>query len=233
MWTQMVGKVRLALTPLVNHWWNVTQYVSARGLTTSTMPCGDHTLEIEFDFVDHVLRLRRSDGVRRELPLVSQSVARFYERFLGELAALDVHCRIWPVPCEVEDPVRFTEDGRGEYDADAAQRHWRILEGVASVMNEFRARFLGKCSPAHFFWGSFDLAVTRFSGRTAPVAPDADAITREAYSHECSSVGFWPGGSGVDEPAFYSYTSPMPGGFGAAPIRPAKGRFNEAMGQFQ
>jgi len=233
MWTQIVGKVRLALTPLVCHWWNVTQYVSSRGLTTSAMPYGDRTLEIEFDFLDHVLRFRCSDGARRELPLVSQSVARFYERVLGELDELGVRCHVWPVPCEVPDPVRFTDDNRGAYDADAAQRHWRILAGVATVMDEFRSRFVGKCSPVHFFWGSFDLAVTRFSGRPAPPRPDADVITREGYSHECSSLGFWPGGSGIDGPAFYSYTAPMPDGFGSAPIRPAKARFNEAMGQFQ
>src|SRR5258705_7496247 len=165
MWTQMVGKVRLALAPRTNHWWGVPLYVTARGLTTSPMPCGARDLEIAFDFLDQVLRIDLSNGVRREIPLVAHSVARFYEQLLTTLAQLGVQVKLWPVPCEVPEPVRFPIDTRGENDAEAAQRFWRILAQVDRVLKEFRARFLGKCSPVHFFWGSFDLAVTRFSGR--------------------------------------------------------------------
>ena len=232
MWTQMVGKVRLALAPLTNHWWNVTQYVTARGLTTSAIPFGPRSFEIAFDFVDHVLRIETSDGERRELPLVPQSVARFYESFVAALRSLAIDVHIWPVPCEVEEPVRFTRDTRGAYDADAAHRFWRVLAGADAVMHEFRACFIGKCSPVHFFWGSFDLAVTRFSGRPAPPKPDADSITREGYSHECCSAGFWPGGGVIEGPAFYSYTAPAPAGLEDARIRPAEAAYNPELGQF-
>jgi len=222
MWTQMVGKVRLALAPRINHWWGVPLYVTTRGLTTSPIPCGARELEIAFDFLDQVLRIDLSTGVRREIPLVAQSVARFYERFMTELAQLDIQVRLWPVPCEVPEPVRFPLDTRGAYDAEYAQRFWRILTEVDRVLKEFRSRFLGKCSPVHFFWGSFDLAVTRFSGRRAPPFEGADAVSREGYSHECSSAGFWPGSGTIQAPAFYSYTSPEPAGFQRAAIRPAQ-----------
>ena len=232
MWTQMVGKVRLALAPTTNHWWGVPLYVTTRGLTTSPMPCGDHNLEIAFDFLDHVLRIDRDDGARRDIPLVPQSVARFYERFLSELARLDVRVKLWPVPCEVPEPVRFTQDDRGAYDAEQAHRFWHVLWQADRVLKEFRARFIGKCSPVHFFWGSFDLAVTRFSGRRAPPMPEADAVSREGYSHECSSAGFWPGSGTVRAPAFYSYTSPQPPGFKDATIRPAKTFYNPEWNTF-
>ena len=232
MWTQMAGKVRLALTPLVNHWWNVTLYVTARGLSTSAIPCGPRSLEIAFDFVDHVLRIDTSDGERRELPLVPQSVARFYDSFVGALHSLAIDVRLWPVPSEVPEPVRFPLDTRGAYDAEAVHRFWRVLAGADDVMQEFRSRFVGKCSPVHFFWGGFDLAVTRFSGRPAPPRPDADAITREGYSHECCSAGFWPGSGPIAGPAFYSYTAPEPDGLEHARIGPAKAFYSQDMGQF-
>jgi hypothetical protein len=233
MWSQIVGKVRLALTPLVNHWWNVTLYVTARGMTTSPMPVrGARTVEIAFDFIDHVLRIDASDGARREIPLTSQSVAQFYERFTAELARLGFRVELWPVPCEVPDPVRFTRDTRGTYDAEYAHRFWRVLAAIDPILKEFRARFAGKCSPVHFFWGGFDMAVTRFSGRPAPPRPDADAITREGYSHECCSAGWWPGGGPIPGAAFYSYTAPEPEGLDAARIGPAKASYNPDMGQF-
>jgi len=232
MWTQMVGKVRLALAPRTNHWWNVTLYVGARGLTTSAMPCGSRTVEISFDFVDHVVRIEVCDGSRREVPLRPQSVARFYEQFDAALRSLDLHVKLWPVPCEVPEPLRFTEDHRGEYDVDAVQRFWRVLASAESVMEEFRARFIGKSSPVHFFWGSFDLAVTRFSGRPAPPRESADAVTREGYSHECSSAGFWPGGGPIRGAAFYSYTAPEPPGFESVRVRPDAAFYSEDLGQF-
>ncbi len=232
MWTQMVGKVRLALAPRMNHWWDVTLYVTSRGMTTSAIPYGPRSFAIEFDFIEHLLRIDVSDGARREIPLVSQSVARFYERFEAALRALEIGVEIWPVPSEVPDPVRFTLDTRGAYDPVAAHRFWRILAGADAVLKQFRARFIGKCSPVHFFWGGFDMAVTRFSGRPAPPRPEADAITREAYSHECCSAGFWPGSGAIQGPAFYSYTAPEPAGLDAARIRPAEAFYSPEMGQF-
>lgn len=232
MWTQMVGKVRLALAPRVNHWWEVTLVVNARGMTTSVIPYGSRSFEIEFDFVDHLLRIDVSDGAHREIPLVPQSVARFYEGFEAALRALDIRVKIWPVPSEVPDPVRFTLDTRGAYDPEAAHRFWRILAAADAVFKQFRARFIGKCSPVHFFWGGFDMAVTRFSGRPAPPRPEADAITREGYSHECCSAGFWPGSGAIRGAAFYSYTAPEPAGLDAARIRPAAASYNPEMGQF-
>ena len=223
MWTQMVGKLQLALTPRTNHWWNVALHMTARGLTTTPMPVGPDVFTVAFDFVDQVLRIEVSRGDRREIPLAPQPVAHFYERFMATLRALGIEARIWPMPVEVPGPVRFDRDPSGAYDPDSARRCWRILFEADAVMNEFRARFIGKCSPVHFFWGSFDLAVTRFSGRPAPPRPDADAINREAYSHEVSSAGWWPGGGFVDYPypAFYAYAAPEPAGFPGTPIRPA------------
>jgi hypothetical protein len=232
MWTQMAGKVQLALTPRTNHWWNVVLHVTARGLTTMPIPHGPDVFTVAFDFVDQVLRIDRSDGERREIPLVTQSVARFYERFMTTLRALGIEVRIWPMPFEVPDPVRFTLDTSGAYDADAARRCWRILFEADAVLNEFRARFIGKCSPVHFFWGGFDLAVTRFSGRPAPPRPGADAVTREAYSHEVNSAGWWPGSGAIDGPAFYAYTAPEPEGLSRARIGPRGAFYSPDMKEF-
>lgn len=233
MWTQIVGKVRMALTPLVNHWWNVPLYVSARGLTTSPIPYGSRPFELWFDFIDHQLVLEVSDGSRRVLPLVPRSVAEFYREVLGMLDSAGIEVKIWPMPVEVPNPIRFDEDRvHASYDPESAHAFWRILLAVECVLSEFRSRFVGKCSPVHFFWGSFDLAVTRFSGRPAPPRPDADPITREAYSHEVSSVGFWPGGGGINDPAFYSYAAPQPSGFQEWRVQPAAARYDPNLGEF-
>jgi hypothetical protein len=212
MWTQVVGKVRLELTPLINHWWNVPLYVSARGLTTSAMPYGDRALEIEFDFIDHKLRMECSDGASRTLDLRPQSVADFYAEVMNALHELGFKVEIWTMPVEVPNPIRFTEDHEHKsYDPEYANRFWQALVKMEAVLQEFRSRFIGKCSPVHFFWGSFDMAVTRFSGRRAPEREGADSITREAYSHEVISHGWWPGSKDM-EAAFYSYTAPEPAG---------------------
>lgn len=232
MWTQIVGKVRLALTPLVNHWWNVPLYVGARGLTTSPIPYRNAAFELSFDFLDHQLVLLASDGSRRTLPLLPRSVAEFYQDFMRMLRSAGIEVKIWPVPVEIPDPIPFEQDRiHASYDPECAQRFWRILLAVDRVFAEFRSRFIGKCSPVHFFWGSFDLAVTRFSGRPAPPRPGADAITREAYSHEVSSVGFWPGSGNIDA-AFYSYAAPEPQGFREFPVRPASARYDAQLGEF-
>jgi hypothetical protein len=233
MYTQIVGKVRLALTPLVNHWWNVPLYVSARGLTTSAIPYGDKTFEIWFDFVDQQVIVQVSDGTRKTLALVPRAVADFYAEFMQMLHSAGIEVKIWHMPVEVPNPIPFDEDRvHASYDPDAAQRFWRILLSVQQVFDEFRSEFVGKCSPVHFFWGSFDLAVTRFSGRRAPERPGADRITREAYSHEVSSVGFWPGGGNIAGAAFYSYTAPEPPGFREAPVRPAGAHYDAQLGEF-
>ena len=233
MWSQIVGKVRLALTPLVNHWWNVPLYVSSRGLTTSAIPYRNGAFEIWFDFIDHQLVLQTSDGSRKSLPLRPRSVADFYQEFMGMLRSSGIEVRIWRMPVEIPDPIPFDEDRvHASYDPEAAQRFWRILLSVQSVFDEFRSRFIGKCSPVHFFWGSFDLAVTRFSGRRAPARPGADSITKEAYSHEVSSVGFWPGGGGIPDAAFYSYAAPEPEGFRDAPVRPETARYDGQLNEF-
>jgi hypothetical protein len=237
MWTQIVGKLRLALTPLVNHWWNVPLYVTSRGLGTGAMPCGGRDLEINFDFINHELVFTCSDGGRSVLALRPRSVADFYEQVMKSLAGLGVNVRIWPTPVEVSDPIPFAEDQQhASYDPEYASRLWQILIRTAQVFGEFRGKFIGKCSPVHFFWGSFDLAVTRFSGRRAPARPGADRITQEAYSHECISHGFWPGGAGANQqvygPVFYSYTAPEPAGIRAEPIRPAAARFDTNLAEF-
>jgi hypothetical protein len=233
MWTQIVGKVRLALTPLVNHWWNVPLYVNARGLTTSLIPYRSTPFELWFDFLDHQLVLQTSDGSRSALPLKSQPVADFYHEVLGMLKSKGIEVKIWRMPMEVPDPIPFDEDRvHATYDANAAQRFWKILLAIHDVFEEFRSQFLGKCSPVHFFWGSFDLAVTRFSGRPALPRPGADRVTREAYSHEVSSVGFWPGGGNIAGPAFYSYSAPEPAGFRDARIRPAAAGYDSRAGEF-
>jgi hypothetical protein len=240
LWTQIVGKTRLALAPMQNHWWQVAAYVTARGLATSPMPCGERTAEMEFDFIDHLLVARTSDGSVRTLPLVSQSVADFYEQYRAMLRSLDLEVRIWPVPSETANPTRFTDDREhASYDAEAAQRFWRVLVQVDRVLKEFRGRFLGKCSPVHFWWGGFDLSCTRFSGRPAPLHPGGmpglpDRVTREAYSHECISVGWWPGGGGAPilEPTFYAYAYPEPSGCAEARVLPAAAGYNRTLSEW-
>ena len=233
MWTQIVGKVRMALTPFQNQWWNVPLYVNARGLTTSIIPYRSKPFEISFDFVDQQLVLQASDGSHKVLALVARPVADFYREVMLMLESTSIQVKIWPMPVEVPHPIRFDEDRvHASYDPEAAQRFWRILLQAHCVFEEFRSGFVGKCSPIHFFWGSFDLAVTRFSGRPAPPRPDADGITREAYSHEVSSVGFWPGSGNITGPAFYSYTSPEPAGFRNAPVRPRTARYDAQLGEF-
>jgi hypothetical protein len=233
MWTQMVGKVRLRLTPLMNHWWNVTLYVTARGLTTSRIPYGQKAFELWFDFIRHQLVLETTDGVVRTVPLAPRSVAEFYDEFMGMLRSAGIEVKIWRMPVEVPNPIPFDQDREHRsYDPKAVERFWRILSSVDSVFNQFKSGFLGKCSPVHFFWGSFDLAVTRFSGRRAPERPGADPMTREAYSHEVSSVGFWPGGGAVKDAAFYSYMAPEPQGFKDAPVRPNAAHYEKQLGEF-
>jgi hypothetical protein len=233
MWTQIVGKVRLELTENTNHWWNVPLYVNARGLTTSPIPYGNFVFEIQFDFIDHMLLIDRSDGVRQQLALVPRTVAAFYTEFMSALRAIGVEVEIYAKPVEVADPIPFADDRLYHaYDADAAQRFWRILVSCDAVFKQFRARFLGKNSPVQFFWGSFDLAVTRFSGRRAPERPGADLITREAYSHEVISAGWWPGGSGVDDPAFYCYAAPAPEGLERKRILPEAAFYHPELKEF-
>ena len=233
MWTQIVGKIRLALSPLVNHWWNTALYVSPKGLTTSAIPYGSRIFELEFDFLDHQLHLRTSDGAIWKTPLTPRSVADFYADLMGTLADLGIEVHIHAKPDEVADPLPFAEDrAHASYDPEYARTFWRILISVSEVFQEFRSGFIGKCSPVHFFWGSFDLAVTRFSGKRAPERPGADTITREAYSHEVSSVGFWPGGGGIQGPAFYSYMAPEPGGFSEARVRPGESFYHPQMKEF-
>jgi hypothetical protein len=232
MWMQIVGKVRLALAPKTNHWWNVPLYVNARGLTTSPIPHGDEVFEIQFDFIAHQLRIECSNGPSRTLALQPRTVADFYSEFMAALRALDIEVAIYPKPVEVPDPVPFAEDESFRaYDADAAQRFWRILVSCDRVFKQFSGRFLGKCSPVHFFWGSFDLAVTRFSGRRAPERPGADAITREAYSHEVISAGWWPG-AGLDGPAFYCYAAPEPAGLAEQKVRPEAAFYHRELKEF-
>jgi hypothetical protein len=233
MWTQIVGKVRLRLTPLVNHWWNVPLYVTARGLTTSRIPYQQKAFELWFDFISHRLVLETSDGIVKTIPLAPRSVADFYGEFMEMLRSAGIAVKIWPMPVEIPDPIPFDQDRvHASYDPASVEKFWRILLSVAAVFTQFRSEFIGKCSPVHFFWGSFDLAVSRFSGRRAPERPGADAVTREAYSHEVSSVGFWPGGGAVKDAAFYSYTSPEPQGFKDAPARPGAAYYEKQIGEF-
>ena len=242
LWTQIVGKVRLALTPWLNHSWHVALYVNARGLTTGPIPLGGETLQrelqIDFDFIDHVLWLRTSDGHFRQVMLRPVPVAEFYGEVMHALGELGVSVRINEMPNEIPGAVRFPDDRvHASYDPDAANRHFRVLLAVHRVFSHFRTAFLGKVSPVHFFWGSFDLAVTRFSGRAAPAHPGGvpnlpDDVAREAYSHEVSSAGFWPGGGPIDYPAFYSYAYPAPEGFAAAKVKPAEAVFSKDLGEF-
>jgi hypothetical protein len=227
MWTQIVGKIRLVQSPRFNHWWQVPLYVSARGLTTTAIPHGTRNFEIEFDFIEHQLVIRTSDGATRRLALAPRAVADFYRELMETLGALQLEVKIRAVPDEVPDPIPFADDHEhASYDAEYANRFWRILVQSDRVFKEFRSRFIGKVSPVHFFWGSFDLAVTRFSGRRAPERAGADSITREAYSHEVISHGFWPGSGNVNAPAFYSYTAPEPANLPQAQVRPADAFYN-------
>jgi hypothetical protein len=237
-WTQIVGKVRLRLTPWLNHSWHVALYVTARGLSTGPIPLNGRTLEIEFDFIDHVLWMRTSDGHFRQLVLRPISVAEFYADTMLTLSGLGVDVRIDTMPNEIADAVRFPDDGaHASYDRDAVQRFHRVLLASHDVFAHFRTGFLGKTSPVHFFWGSFDLAVTRFSGRRAPPHPGGvpnlpDTVAREAYSHEVSSAGFWPGGGAIEEPAYYSYAYPAPEGFAAASVRPEAAFWSKELSEF-
>jgi hypothetical protein len=236
--TQVVGKVRLAQTPWRNHGWHVALYVTARGLCTSSIPHGDRSFEMELDFVEHVLEIRVSDGRRERIPLEPQTVADFYAKVMRTLAALGLPVSINDYPCEIPGAIRFSNDvTHRPYDKEYAHRFWQVLLRADHVMKRFLTGFLGKSSPVHFFWGSFDLAVTRFSGRRAPdftakVPGLATSVMREAYSHEVSSAGFWPGGNGIDYAAFYSYAYPAPAAFKTQPVQPAAAAFNESLGEF-
>src|SRR5271163_1481054 len=227
LWTQIVGKIRFARSPWLNHSWHVALYVTTRGLTTSPIPDGTRTFQIDFDFIDHALRISVSDSEQRQFALAGQSVASFYAAVMAALTESGIHVEIDQMPNELPEPIKFSEDRKhASYDPDAARRFFQILVNADRVFKQFRTGFLGKASPVHFFWGSFDLAVTRFSGRTAPRHPGgvpnlSDAVTCEAYSHEESSAGFWPGSGAIDYPAFYSYAYPAPDGYRAAPVRPA------------
>jgi hypothetical protein len=238
LWSQIVGKIRLTLTPWLNHSWHVTLYVTSRGLSTSPIPFGAGNFEIEFDFIDHVLKISTGEGETRQFALAGHSVASFYAQVMAELAALRIHVTIDEMPNELPDPIRFSEDTRhASYDPGAVARFFKILVNADRVFKQFRTGFLGKASPVHFFWGSFDLAVTRFSGRTAPRHPGGvphlpDSVACEAYSHEVSSAGFWPGGGAIDYPAFYSYAYPEPAGFRTTKARPEAAFFSEALGEF-
>jgi hypothetical protein len=238
LWTQIVGKVRLRQGPWLNHSWHVTLYVTARGLTTSPMPHGSRTFQIDFDFIDHRLTVRSSDGAEGSFPLEPQPVAAFYRRLMDELRRLQLPVRIFRRPSEVPDPVPFDEDeAERPYDREYAHRYWLALLGADRAFKEFRSRFIGKCSPVHYFWGAPDLAVTRFSGRPAPPHPGGipnlpDAVTREAYSQEVSSCGFWPGGGPVPHAAFYSYAYPEPPGFAEAAIEPAEAFYSPDLREF-
>jgi len=233
MWTQIVGKVRMALGPNINHWWGVALYVNARGLTTSPIPYNDGNFEIQFDFIDHKLVIQTSWGSSKSLELKPQSVADFYAEFRAALRSLGIEVKIWTMPCEVPNPVRFENDTQhASYDPEYARRFWTILVSCDDVCKEFRARFIGKDSPVHFFWGSFDLCVTRFSGRRAPARAGADAVTREAYSHEVISAGFWPGGGDMKGAAFYAYAAPEPSGFSGQKVQPAAAFYHPVMKEF-
>lgn len=238
LWTQIVGKIRLVKSPWLNHSWHATLYVTSRGLTTSPIPDGGRTFELEFDFTDHRLELRSSDGRREDVPLRPQTVASFHKQVMDALRRLDIEVRISRKPSELVDPIPFAEDEvHRSYDAECAHRFWLALVQADRVFKIFRARFIGKASPVHFFWGAGDLAVTRFSGRRAPEHPGgipnlADWVTREAYSHEVSSCGFWPGSGAIDYPAFYSYAYPAPAGFADAPVGPEGAFYSKDYGEF-
>ncbi len=238
LFTQIVGKIRLARSPWLNHSWHVTLYVTARGLSTSPIPDGERSFQIDFDFIAHVLRISTSDGAERQFALSGHSVASFYKAVMAALGQLGIDVEIDEMPNELPEPIRFSQDiQHASYDPDAVERFYRILVNADRVFKQFRTGFLGKASPVHFFWGSFDLAVTRFSGRRAPRHPGGvphlpDAVACEAYSHEVSSAGFWPGSGAIDCPAFYSYAYPEPPGYRATKVRPDAAFFSEALGEF-
>jgi hypothetical protein len=238
MWTQIVGKIRLIQSPWVNHSWHVPYYVTSTGLTTSPIPHGFQTFQIDFDFIQHQLEIRASDGRMGGFSLEPQSVAAFYRRLMEEMERLDLHVDIHTRPNEVTEPIRFDQDeSHKSYDREYVNRFWRILVQADRILKQFRARFIGKCSPVHLFWGGPDLAVTRFSGRTAPLHPGGvpnlpDFVTQEAYSHEVSSCGFWAGGGAVPYPAFYSYAYPEPAGFSEAPLKPATAFYSADLREF-
>ena len=238
MWTQIVGKTRLALAPMQNHWWQVALYVTPRGLTTSAIPYGERTFAVDFDFIDHTLWVRASDGATRGVALVARSVAEFYAEYMAVLRSLGFEVALVPSPVEVQTAIPFAEDREhAAYDPDAAKRCWQILLQADRVLKRFRGRFLGKASPVHFFWGSFDLAATRFSARRAPRhgggAPNCpDYVMVEAYSHECSSCGFWPGAGAIAEPAFYAYAYPEPAGYADHVVRPQGAYYHRDMREF-
>ncbi len=238
LWTQIVGKIRLAHTPTVNHWWNVPLYVTSRGLTTSLMFHGSRGFQIDFDFIDHRLNIRMSRGEIETLALAPRSVADFHGELMAKLRGLDLETSIWTMPVEIPDAIPFEQDNEhASYDPEYANRFWRVLLQVDRLLKQFRSRFIGKVSPVHFFWGSFDMAVTRFSGRSAP-ALNSDSpnlgrwVMREAYSHEVSSCGFWPGNGGYGKAAFYSYAYPEPPGFAQASVPPAATFYDQSVGQF-
>jgi hypothetical protein len=233
MWTQIVGKTRLKLAPLENHWWNVPLYVTPRGLTTSAIPCAAGTLEIEFDLVAHQLWMRASSGCLHSMRLYPRSVADFYAEYMTALKTLGIEVKIYHVPVEFDDTTPFDQDQHhASYDTEFVERFRNILVNSDRVLKQFRTRFLGKCSPVHFFWGSFDLAVTRFSGRRAPQKEGVDAMQREAYSHEVTSCGWWPGNRAFPQPAFYAYSAPVPPGLDAEPVRPAAAYWDRQLGEF-
>ena len=233
MWTQIVGKIRLGLTPRVNQWWNVPLHITSRGLTTRPMPYKDHSFQIDFDLIDHRLDIVCGGGRTESIELKPRSVADFYREVMLALGRLGIEVKIWTMPVEVPDPIPFEKDDQhASYDTEYVDRFWKILSQVYYVFREFRSQFTGKCSPVHFFWGSFDLAVTRFSGKPAEPKPGADLITRLSYDAELSSLGFWPGSSGIDGPAFYSYTFPEPDGFRDQKVSPAAASYNKEIGEF-
>jgi hypothetical protein len=233
MWTQVVGKVCLALTPRTNHFWNIAFQVTARGLVTPTMMAAGKTVTITFDFVGHQLDIQCSNGSREIVPLEPRTVAEFYRLVMEALRRAGIAVRIWTMPVEVPNPIPFDKDDvHRSYDPESAAALWRILLAAKPAFERFRTGFIGKCSPLHFFWGSFDLALTRFSGRRAPERPGADVITRESYSHEVISHGFWPGSGAAPEPAFYAYAAPEPAGFKDAPARPAAAFYSRDLGEF-
>ncbi|HEV8433438.1 MAG TPA: DUF5996 family protein [Thermoanaerobaculia bacterium] len=232
-WTQILGKIRMELTPMLNHWWNVPLYVTPRGLTTSTIPYGDRWFDMELDFLADAMHIRVSDGGARDVALAPRSVADFHGEVFAALKELRIDCSINPIPSECEDTIPLDKDTQhAAYDREYVLRFWRIVALSTEVLTRFRARFIGKCSPVHFFWGSFDLAVTRFSGRRAPSRPGADPVTAEAYSHEVSSVGWWPGDHRLPRASFYSYAAPEPPGFRDSRVSPAAAYYNEPLGGF-
>ena len=233
MWTQIVGKIRLALTPPINHWWHVPLYVNPSGLTTSAIPYAEGIFEIQFDFLQHELRIQTDSGRNESIRLEPMSVADFYRSVMDKLRSLGIAVKIWPVPVEIPNPIPFEKDTQhASYDRAAVERFFRALILIDAVLKEFRCGFVGKCSPVHFFWGSFDLAVTRFSGRRAPNRPEADPITREAYSHEVISAGFWPGSGEIQDAAFYAYAAPEPDGFAQARVAPEKAYYHPTLHEF-